>query len=70
MPLPNAMHNNSTACVATIGFFDGVHLGHRYLINHVRQLAEAQNMASMVVTLCHTCFQRPKRNNFCSKERA
>jgi len=50
MPLPNAMHNNSTACVATIGFFDGVHLGHRFLINHVRQLAEAQNMASMVVT--------------------
>ena len=45
------MHTaNIPPCVATIGFFDGVHLGHRYLIDHVRQLAQAQGMPSKVVT--------------------
>ena len=45
------MHTaNTPPCVATIGFFDGVHLGHRYLIDHVRQLAQAQGMSSKVVT--------------------
>ena len=27
--------------VATIGFFDGVHLGHRFLIHELKQVAEA-----------------------------
>ena len=45
------MHTaNIPPCVATIGFFDGVHLGHRYLIDHVRQLAQSQGMPSKVVT--------------------
>ena len=37
-------------CVATIGFFDGVHLGHRYLIEQVREAASACGFASGVVT--------------------
>lgn len=36
--------------VATIGFFDGVHLGHRYLIEQVRQEAIAQGLPSAVIT--------------------
>ena len=36
--------------VATIGFFDGVHLGHRYLFEQVRQLAEARGLASLAIT--------------------
>lgn len=36
--------------VATIGFFDGVHCGHRNLIEQVRMLAGNAGMESMVVT--------------------
>lgn len=37
--------------MATIGFFDGVHLGHRYLINDVIQQADgAEGLRSMVIT--------------------
>lgn len=41
-PLPPA--------VATIGFFDGVHCGHRYLIGRVINEARADGLASMVIT--------------------
>lgn len=37
-------------CVATIGFFDGVHCGHRYLIEQVREVAAVCGFASGVVT--------------------
>jgi len=36
--------------VATIGFFDGVHLGHQFLIRHVVQQAQAEGLKSMVIT--------------------
>jgi len=36
--------------VATIGFFDGVHQGHRYLIRQVMDEAEGRGMKPMVVT--------------------
>lgn len=36
--------------VATIGFFDGVHRGHRYLINQVKEIAEQNHLFSAVVT--------------------
>lgn len=31
-------------CVATIGFFDGVHAGHRFLIEQVKEVAAARGM--------------------------
>jgi riboflavin kinase/FMN adenylyltransferase len=37
-------------CVATIGFFDGVHAGHRYLIRQVREIAAARGLRSALVT--------------------
>ena len=37
--------------VATIGFFDGVHRGHQFLIRHVMEEAKKHDMESMVVTL-------------------
>ncbi|MCI1646942.1 MAG: bifunctional riboflavin kinase/FAD synthetase [Bacteroides sp.] len=37
-------------CVATIGFFDGVHCGHRFLIKQVCEAATERGYASTVVT--------------------
>ncbi|MCR4772731.1 MAG: bifunctional riboflavin kinase/FAD synthetase [Prevotella sp.] len=37
-------------CVATIGFFDGVHRGHKYLIDHVKAEAAEDGLESMVIT--------------------
>lgn len=38
----NTIHYNETVqlqpCVATIGFFDGVHRGHQFLIRHLSTL--------------------------------
>ena len=36
--------------VASIGFFDGVHIGHRFLIEQVKEEAVRRGMQSMVVT--------------------
>src|SRR3989304_2805536 len=35
----------------TIGKFDGVHRGHQYVISHLLELARADGLASVVVTL-------------------
>ena len=37
--------------VATIGFFDGVHLGHRCLIDQVLEVARARGLQTMAVTM-------------------
>lgn len=37
-------------CVATIGFFDGVHRGHRFLIDHLKKTAQEDGLQSMVIT--------------------
>lgn len=36
--------------VASIGFFDGVHSGHRFLIERVKQIASDRGMQSMLIT--------------------
>lgn len=57
--------------VATIGFFDGVHLGHRFLIHELRQVAEAAGLPSAVITfpehpraVLHTDYQPKLLNSF------
>ncbi|OIP84807.1 MAG: riboflavin biosynthesis protein RibF [Porphyromonadaceae bacterium CG2_30_38_12] len=37
-------------CAATVGFFDGVHLGHRALIEQLKTAAAANKLPSVVVT--------------------
>lgn len=34
--------------VATIGFFDGVHLGHRFLIDEMKEIAKARNLPERI----------------------
>lgn len=41
---------NFLPCVATVGFFDGVHTGHRFLIEELKVLAHTQNLESVVIT--------------------
>ncbi len=43
-----------TGFVATIGMFDGVHLGHQFVLNHVVETARNQGLLSMAITFDHT----------------
>ncbi|MDR1524660.1 MAG: riboflavin biosynthesis protein RibF [Tannerella sp.] len=38
------------AVVATVGFFDGVHPGHRFLIGEMRRIAEERNLPAAIIT--------------------
>lgn len=41
-------------CAVTIGFFDGVHRGHRYLLSQLESLAAASGLSPVVLTFaCH-----------------
>lgn len=42
-----------TPCVATIGFFDGVHRGHQFLIEDVKEEARKAGLGSLVITFNH-----------------
>ncbi len=62
-------------CVGTIGFFDGVHRGHRHLIKQVREIAAANGMESMVITfdrhpreVLHSDFQPRLLSTFGEKK--
>lgn len=41
---------NNVPCVATVGFFDGVHAGHRFLIEELKTLARVKGLKSLIVT--------------------
>jgi riboflavin kinase/FMN adenylyltransferase len=51
--LIRGLHNvksSDRGCVATIGNFDGVHLGHAQVITAVKQRAEALGLPSLAIT--------------------
>lgn len=50
-------HVNLRPSVATIGFFDGVHKGHQFLIQQIKDLAESKGLASMAITFA----EHPRR---------
>lgn len=56
---------------ATIGFFDGVHSGHRFLINELKKTARKQNLPTAVITfpehprtVLHADYQPQLLNSF------
>ena len=42
--------NYSEKCVATIGFFDGVHSGHRFLLEELIKTSKTQGLTNVVIT--------------------
>ncbi|GGF96013.1 MULTISPECIES: bifunctional riboflavin kinase/FAD synthetase [Cysteiniphilum] len=60
------LHNNKnqTPSIVTIGNFDGMHLGHQYIINHVQRLAKTNSAKATVVTF------EPQPKEFFLKEAA
>ena len=57
--------------IATIGFFDGVHQGHRYLLSQLKELAGKQNLKTSIITFrthprkaLHQDFQPQLLNTF------
>ena len=50
MKICNTYSDVDAPVTATIGFFDGVHLGHQYLIRQMMTAAKERETASMVVT--------------------
>lgn len=44
------MQKDSTSYAATIGFFDGVHLGHRFLLKQLQEAASERGLKTMAVT--------------------
>lgn len=50
----NALTSLLSPCAATIGFFDGVHLGHQYLIERFINDAHARQLEATIITFdCH-----------------
>ena len=42
--------NQKKDYTAAIGFFDGVHLGHRFVIERLKKIAEQNNSSSLIIT--------------------
>ena len=43
-------YNDNIPSVITVGTFDGIHLGHRKLIEKVLDISESENLRSIVLT--------------------
>lgn len=59
-----ALNGDNYGCVATIGSFDGVHLGHQVLLRSVTEMSKAMNLPSLVILF------EPQPYEFFSRETA
>ncbi|MDR2384357.1 MAG: riboflavin biosynthesis protein RibF [Tannerella sp.] len=48
--LSNSSFRSNSPLVATTGFFDGVHGGHRFLLSELKRLAQERDLPSAVIT--------------------
>ncbi len=44
------INDRISGCVATVGSFDGIHLGHRKIFEHVKQIALDLNLLDVIIT--------------------
>jgi riboflavin kinase/FMN adenylyltransferase len=61
---PIATLSKAEPCVAAIGFFDGVHKGHRFLINQVKEIASNKGIHSAIITF-PTHPRKVINSNYC-----
>lgn len=59
---PHLITGHRPACIATIGNFDGVHAGHREIIQHVINYAKQHQISARVIT-----FEPLPNEYFCKK---
>jgi len=62
MELIRSLHNlrqHHRKCVATIGNFDGLHLGHQAIISQLKEIANKYDLPTVVII-----FNRNHRNIF------
>ncbi|CAA6818452.1 MAG: Riboflavin kinase (EC / FMN adenylyltransferase (EC [uncultured Thiotrichaceae bacterium] len=59
---PHLITEDRPACIATIGNFDGVHAGHREIIQHVIKYARQHKVSARVIT-----FEPLPNEYFCKK---
>jgi len=48
--ISNILPFRRAKCVATVGVFDGVHLGHQFILKKVRETARKKKLASLLIT--------------------
>lgn len=48
--ISNKLPSRRVKCVATVGVFDGVHLGHQFILKKVSVAAQAKDLASLLIT--------------------
>jgi len=46
----NKVPFKSAKCVATVGVFDGIHLGHQFILKKVRETARKKSLPSLLIT--------------------
>lgn len=48
--ISNKLPSKKVRCVATVGVFDGIHLGHQFILKKVRESARARGISSLLIT--------------------
>ena len=47
----NIRETITSNCVVTVGIFDGVHLGHQYLLKQLQNIANSENTEELIITM-------------------
>jgi len=48
--ISNRLPFKRVRCIATVGVFDGIHLGHQFILKKVKEIARKKGLASLLIT--------------------